>query len=80
VELFEQARRVLEAQPRPLLDAALARVGAFKTTMQPPAPWSRAAFDAINREIWDLRVATLGEERAAQRSTETGSRSPVERY
>jgi beta-N-acetylhexosaminidase len=80
VELFEQARRVLEAQPRPLLDAALARVRAFKTTMQPPAPWSRAAFDAINREIWDLRVATLGAERAAQRSTETGSRSPVERY
>jgi cytochrome c-type biogenesis protein CcmF len=28
-----------------------------------PAPWSRAAFDAVNRDIWDLRVAVLGEER-----------------
>jgi beta-N-acetylhexosaminidase len=79
-ELFEQARRVLEAQPQPLLDAALARVRAFKARMQPPAPWSRTAFDTLTRETWDLRVAVLGPERAEQRSTETGSRSPVERY
>jgi beta-N-acetylhexosaminidase len=80
VELFEQARRVLETQPRPLLDAALDRVRAFKARMQLPTPWSRAAFDAINRDIWELRVAALGEERARERSAETGSRSPVERY
>jgi len=80
VELFEQARRVLEGQPRLLVDKPLARVRAFKARMHPPAAWSRAAFDAINREIWDLRVAVLGPERAEQRSTETGSRSPVERY
>jgi beta-N-acetylhexosaminidase len=80
VELFEQARRVLEAQPRPRVEAALARVRGFKDRMQPPAPWSRAAFDAVNRDIWDLRVAVLGEERARERSAETGSRSPVERY
>ncbi|MFM7205585.1 MAG: glycoside hydrolase family 3 N-terminal domain-containing protein [Planctomycetaceae bacterium] len=80
VELFEQARRVLEAQPRPLVEAALARVRAFKARMHPPAAWSRAAFDALTRETWDLRVVVLGPERAGQRSTETGSRSPVERY
>ncbi|MBM4012224.1 MAG: glycoside hydrolase family 3 protein [Planctomycetes bacterium] len=80
VELFEQARRVLEGQPRPLVEAALARVRAFKGRMQPPAPWSQAAFDALTLETWDLRVAVLGPERAEQRSTETGSRSPVERY
>jgi beta-N-acetylhexosaminidase len=80
VELFEQARRLLAAQPRPLLDAALARVRAFKARMQPPAAWSRSAFDALTRETWDLRVAVLGPVRAEQRSTETGSRSPVERY
>jgi beta-N-acetylhexosaminidase len=80
VELFEQARRLLAAQPRPLLDAALARVRAFKARMQPPAPWSRPVFDALTRETWDLRVAVLGPVRAEQRSTETGGRSPVERY
>ncbi|MFM7184412.1 MAG: glycoside hydrolase family 3 N-terminal domain-containing protein [Planctomycetota bacterium] len=80
VELFEQARRVLEGQPRPLVEAALARVRAFKGRMQPPAAWSQAAFDALTLETWDLRVAVLGPERAEQRSTETGSRSPVERY
>jgi beta-N-acetylhexosaminidase len=48
--------------------------------MQPPSTWSRGVFDALTREIWDLRVAVLGEERAHARSTEAGSRSPVERY
>ena len=41
-----------------------------------PNPSSRA----INDEIWDLRVAVLGEERARERSPEDGKRSPVESY
>jgi beta-N-acetylhexosaminidase len=80
VELLERARTVLAGQPRPLLDAALERVREFKSRMQPATPYSRAEFDAINAEIWNLRVAVLGEERARLRSTEDGSRSPVERY
>ena len=80
VELLERAREVLQQQPSGLRDAALSRVATFKSKMQPPAAWSRPAFDEINREIWDLRVAVLGEERARERSAETGSRSPVERY
>lgn len=80
VELLEQAREVLQSQPAGLRDAALDRVAAFKARMQPAAAFSRSEFDAINREIWDLRVAVLGEERARERSAETGSRSPVERY
>ena len=79
-ELLERARTVLAGQPRPLLDAALERVREFKSRMQPATPYSRAEFDAINAEIWNLRVAVLGEDRARQRSTEDGSRSPVERY
>jgi len=80
VHLLDEARRVLESQPPKLLDAALGRVGGFKGTMQPPAEFSRAAFDEINRGILDLRVAVLGEEGAGQRSEENGSRSPVELY
>src|SRR5439155_1174528 len=52
----------------------------FKKTMQPPHEFSEAAFRKIDNEIWELRVATLGEERAKQRSVEDGKRSPVETY
>ena len=38
------------------------------------------AFRKTDAEVWDLRVEVLGEERAAQRSTEKGSHSPVELY
>jgi beta-N-acetylhexosaminidase len=34
----------------------------------------------LDREVWNLRVATLGEEAAALRSPEDGKRSPVEVY
>ena len=80
VHLLDEARKTLEAQPAALTEAALARVADFKKKMQPPTAFSRAEFDAINRDIWDLRVAVLGAERAKQRSTEDGSRSPVELY
>ena len=80
VELLDEARAVLAGRPRAALDAALRRVAAFKARMQPPTPFSEAAFAAVDREIWDLRVAVLGPERALERSAETGSRSPVERY
>ena len=63
-----------------VLAPALGRVGEFKAKMAPPTAFAGAEFDAINRDIWDLRVATLGEERARQRSVEDGKRSPVELY
>lgn len=80
VELLEQARAVLEKQSPALLDAALARVAACKHKMSPATDFSIGEFAAINREIWDLRVAVLGEERAREKSVEDGKRSPVELY
>jgi len=80
VRMLDQARATLETQPPALLEAALGRVADFKKKMQPATEFSRAEFDEINRRIWDLRVAVLGEERARQRSTEAGSHSPVELY
>ena len=80
VEILEQARAVLGTQPPDLLSASLGRVAAFKKKLAPPAYFSPAAFDAINRDIWDLRVATLGEEKAREKSVEDGKRSPVELY
>ncbi|MBV9659263.1 MAG: glycoside hydrolase family 3 protein [Verrucomicrobia bacterium] len=81
VEALGSARDFLAAQPAALLDRALAAVADFKQKLAPPAPvFSEAAFRAIDAEIWDLRVATLGAEAAAQRSPEDGKRSPVEIY
>jgi len=51
-----------------------------KSRLAPPTPFSLEAFQAVDAEIRDLRVATLGQEAAAQRSPEDGKRSPVELY
>jgi beta-N-acetylhexosaminidase len=77
---IENVRKILETLPREQADRALASVSKFKKTMKPPHEFSEAAFRKIDKEIWDLRVATLGEERAKQRSVEDGKRSPVETY
>src|SRR5256714_7367569 len=77
---IENVRKILETLPREQIDRALASVKKFKKTMQPPHEFSEAAFRKIDNEIWELRIATLGEERAKQRSAEDGKRSPVEIY
>ena len=63
-----------------LEDRALKSVAQFKKKLAPPHEFSETAFRKIDHEIWDLRVAVLGEERAKQRSPEDGKRSPVETY
>ena len=80
VEMVEQAREHLKGVPTAALHDSLTRVQQFKKRMAPPSAWSMDEFDRINREIWQLRVDTLGEERAAQLSVEDGKRSPVELY
>ena len=80
VDMLDQARVVLEKQPESVREPALRRVADFKKKMAAPTAFSLAQFDAINRDIWDLRVATLGEERAREKSVEDGKRSPVELY
>src|SRR6267143_1527187 len=77
---IENVRKILDTLPREQTDRALSSVAKFKKTMQPPHDFSEAAFRKIDNEIWDLRVAILGEERAKQRSAEDGKRSPVEIY
>jgi beta-N-acetylhexosaminidase len=80
VEMVERAHGFLENVPRAELDRALASVAAFKRQLARPDPWDEAEFRRRDAEVWDLRVATLGAERAAQRSPEDGKRSPVETY
>src|SRR5256886_1530027 len=76
----ENVQRILRTLPREQTDRALSSVAQFKKKIAPPHEFSEAAFRKIDNEIWELRVATLGEERAKQRSVEDGKRSPVETY
>src|SRR6266550_2307986 len=77
---IENVQRILGTLPREQIDHALSSVARFKKKIAPPHEFSEAAFRKIDNEIWQLRVATLGQERAKQRSVEDGKRSPVETY
>ena len=77
---IEEVHRILRALPRDQIERAVAKIARFKKNLAPPREFSEAAFSKIDNEIWELRVAVLGEERAKQRSVEDGKRSPVETY
>jgi beta-N-acetylhexosaminidase len=77
---IEKVHSVLQTLPREHLDRALASVARTKTKLTPPDEFFESRFAEIDREVWDLRVAVLGEEEAAKRSPEDGKRSPVELY
>ena len=76
----EEAHGILERLPRAHTDRALLEVAKFKKRLAPPDAFSEGEFRRRDARVWDLRVAVLGEEAAAQRSPEDGKRSPVEIY
>jgi beta-N-acetylhexosaminidase len=80
VAAIGEAFGYLENLPQDELDRALANVAGFKAKLAPPDEFSQSAFASLNDEVWDLRVAVLGGERAKERSPEDGKRSPVESY
>jgi beta-N-acetylhexosaminidase len=77
---IENAHRFLGALSSDQIDRALENVVRFKESLTPPHEFSEAAFRKIDDEIWDLRVAVLGEERARQTSLQGVQRSPVEMF
>ena len=80
VSLASQAVAALESVSPKSLDRALDAVRRFRAALAPPVPFSETAFSDLDRRVWALRVAVLGEERARERSPEDGKRSPVEVY
>jgi beta-N-acetylhexosaminidase len=80
VAMAENVIPVLQGMPAATIAPALERMATFKKRLVPPDSFSVEGFQALDREVWDLRVATLGAEAAAQRSPEDGKRSPVEMY
>lgn len=80
LEMVEQAKLHLEALPNPVVHDALLRIEQTKKKLSKPTRFSLEEFARINNEIWQLRVDTLGEDRAKDFSVEDGKRSPVELY
>lgn len=79
VEMAPAAKRAIEPLGKKL-EPALQSVAHFKAKLASPTNFSLETFHAIDSEIWDLRVAVLGPDRAAERSADDGKRSPVELY
>ena len=80
VEMVEEAKQHLTKVPEKDLLGAILRIEKAKKNLAAPYQWSIEQFQKIDSMIWDLRVDTLGEERAKQLSVEDGKRSPVELY
>jgi beta-N-acetylhexosaminidase len=77
---IENVKRIITTLPPHQIDRALERVVRFKERLTPPDEFSEAAFRKIDDEVWDLRVAVLGEERAGQTSPQSVQHSPVEMF
>lgn len=80
VSAIEEACGYLGELPLNQLERALSNIASCKANLAAPGEFSESSFASLNDEIWDLRVAVLGAERAKERSPEDGKRSPVESY
>jgi beta-N-acetylhexosaminidase len=76
----ENVQRILATLPKERIERALENVARFKERLAPSDRFSEDAFRKIDDEIWDLRVAVLGEERARQVTSQSVQRSPVEMF
>jgi len=77
---IENVQQFLDASPTDQIERALKSVARFKEKLTPPDEFSEETFRRINDEIWDLRVAVLGEEGARQTTPLSVQRSPVEMF
>jgi beta-N-acetylhexosaminidase len=76
---IETVQQILGTLPSDQIERAQQHVSEFKKTLSPPQKFSESAFEAINREIADLRTAVVGEEEVAPIVRERQI-SPVERF
>jgi beta-N-acetylhexosaminidase len=77
---IENVHRILSALPRKQTDRARESVARFKEKLSVPDKFSETAFCKIDNEIWNLRVAVVGEEPAGQTTSQNVQRSPVEMF
>ena len=77
---IDNVQRILGTLPQNPIDRALENVARFKAKLTPPDKFTEAAFRKIDSEIWDLRLAVLGEEGARAGIQGDVQRSPVENF
>jgi beta-N-acetylhexosaminidase len=75
---IENVKRILATLPQEQIDRSLENVARFKERLTPADNFSEAAFRKIDDQIWDLRVAVLGQEHAGRTTSQSVQRSPVE--
>jgi beta-N-acetylhexosaminidase len=76
---IETVLRILGTLPSHQIERAQQHVDKFKKNLSPAQKFSESAFQEINTEIADLRIAVVGEEKAGRVVTERQI-SPVERF
>ena len=79
-ELIPEAARALEGISPQRAAQAEKQVETFLALLQPAHSFSVEKHAAIDAQITQLRIDTLGAEAAAQRSADDGKRSPVETF
>ncbi len=77
---IETVQQILGTLPSDQIERAQRSVANFKERLEPPNQFSETAFHQIDNEIWDLRTAVLGEERASQTTPQSVQHSPVELF
>jgi len=77
---IETVQRILGTLPSDQIERAQGSVANFKERLEPPNQFSETAFHQIDNEIWNLRTAVLGEERASQTTPQSVQHSPVELF
>ena len=80
VSAIEEALGYIRKLPPNDLERGLGNIARCKANFVAPDRFSETTFATLNAEIWNLRIAVLGEERARELSVEDGKRSPVETY
>jgi beta-N-acetylhexosaminidase len=76
----ENMKQILGTLPSDQIERALENVASFKEKLVPANKFSEGTFHKIDDEIWELRVAVLGDERARQISPQSVQHSPVELF
>ena len=79
-EMAQNAFTILDKMPQISITDSLERIYRAKIKISPPTEFNQQSVQEIDEKVWNLRVETLGEELAKEKSLEDGKRSPVETY
>jgi beta-N-acetylhexosaminidase len=77
---IETVQRILGTLPSDQIERAQQHIDDFKKNLSPPQNFSESAFQELNAEIADLRIAVVGEEEAGPFGATERQISPVERF